>query len=97
MINKIMVMGRISNIDVSDRELKFHLTTSDRYRKNGSWIEHHDVHSIEYVGDNARQVGESLRPGEVIHITGKSRSRKLSRGEHKYIKCYGSDLKKTGD
>jgi len=97
MINKVTLMGRISQIDVSDGLLKFNLTTSERYIKSGQWIEHHDVHAVEYVGDNARQVGESLRTGEMIHVGGKSLSRKLNIGSHKYIKCFGADLKKTGD
>ena len=81
MVNKVILLGNVGKdpeVRRMDNNLvvaQFSLATSERWNKDGNWVEHTEWHNIVMWRGLAERAEKHVRKGTSLYIEGRLRSR----------------------
>ena len=102
MVNKVILLGNVGKdpeVRHMDNNLvvaQFSLATSERWNKDGNWVEHTEWHNIVMWRGLAEKAEKSVRKGSSLYIEGRLRSRSYDDkdGNKRYVTEILADVMK---
>ena len=81
MVNKVILLGNVGKdpevrrMDNNLAVARFSLATSERWNKDGNWVEHTEWHNVVVWRWLAERVEKYVRKGTTVYVEGRIRSR----------------------